>query len=1037
MVLGGLSLLLSGGAAGQDPVRSASFEADIYPIFESTCNDCHGPKVQRAQLRLDGRELAFAQRPDGAVILPGNPLESSLYQRVAGLNGLERMPFGGQLEPAQVELIRTWIEQGAVWPDGVGSSDTEISRHWAFVAPVRPGLPEVSRNDWPANPIDRFILERLETEGLLPSPEADRVTLRRRLSLDLIGLPPSIEEVDAFDTDPSPDAYREHVEKLLSSPHYGERWGRHWLDVARYADSDGFEKDKSRRVWFYRDWVIQALNSDLPYDRFIIEQLAGDLLPEATQDQIVATGFLRNSMINEEGGIDPEQFRMEAMFDRMDAIGKGILGVTIQCAQCHDHKFDPLRQEDYYRMFAFLNNSHEANVPVYTPEEQMKKAEIFGQIREIEAGLKHRHPDWDQRLARWEADVYGDQPAWTVLRPEINDISTGGQKYSVQEDGSLLAGGFSPSNLALKLTVGTEVQDITAFRLELLTDPNLPLGGPGRSLKGMGALTEFEVQAAPAGDPEKSSKIKLVRAEASLSVPERLLEPTFDDKTGRRRVTGPAEFAIDGKKETAWGIDNGPGRRNQPRQAVFVAEAPISHPQGTLLTFQLLQVHGGWNSDDNQSHNLGRFRLSLTTSPDAGADPVPARIRSILELPPRRRTALQQQLVFGYWRTTVPEWQSANDRIEDLWQQHPEGSAQLVLQERESERDTHVLMRGDFLKPEKSVAAGVPSFLHPFPEGLAENRLGFARWLVDRQSPTTARSLVNRVWQTYFGTGLVATSEDLGTQSEAASHPQLLDWLAVEFMDQGWSLKKLHRLILNSATYRQTSRMTPTLLERDPYNRLLARGPRLRVEAEIVRDITLAASGLLNPRIGGPSVFPPAPTFLFKPPASFGPKIWDVAEGEDRYRRALYTFRYRSVPYPMLQTFDAPNGDTSCVRRSRSNTPLQALTALNEPLFMEAAQALALKTLKEGGPSDLERVTFAFRRCLARRPEAEEIRELLSLLQKQTVRLAQGWISPWGIAGIDEKRKPELPEGTTPVQLAAWTTVSRLLLNLDETITKE
>ena len=1030
-------LLLPGGAAGQDPVRSAGFEADIYPIFKKVCNDCHGPKVQRAQLRLDARELAFAERPAGPVILPGNPLESSLYQRVAGLNGLERMPFGGQLEPAQVELIRTWIEQGAVWPDGVGSSDTEISRHWAFVAPVRPPLPEVSKDDWPANPIDRFILERLETEGLLPSPEADRVTLLRRLSLDLIGLPPSIEEVDAFDADPSPGAYRKQVERLLGSPHYGERWGRHWLDAARYADSDGFEKDKSRRVWFYRDWVIQALNSDLPYDRFIIEQLAGDLLPEATQDQIVATGFLRNSMINEEGGIDPEQFRMEAMFDRMDAIGKGILGVTIQCAQCHDHKFDPLRQEEYYRMFAFLNNSHEANVPVYTPEEQMKKAEIFGQIREIEADLKHRHPDWQQRLAQWEADVYGDQPAWTVLQPEIDDISSGGQKFSALEDGSLLAGGFSPSNQALKLTVSTEIQDITAFRLELLTDPNLPLGGPGRSLKGMGALTEFEVQAAPAGDPEKSSKIKLVRAEASLSVPERLLEPTFDDKSGRRRVTGPAEFAIDGKKETAWGIDNGPGRRNQPRQAVFVAEAPISHPQGTLLTFQLLQVHGGWNSDDNQSHNLGRFRLSLTTAPDPGVDPVPARVRDLLELPSRRRTALQQQLVFAYWRTTLPEWQSANDRIEELWQQHPEGSAQLVLQERESERDTHVLSRGDFLKPEKSVATGVPSFLHPFPEGLPENRLGFARWLVDRESPTTARSLVNRVWQTYFGTGLVATSEDLGTQSEAPSHPRLLDWLAVEFMDQGWSLKKLHRLILNSATYRQSSRVTPTLLERDPYNRLLARGPRLRVEAEIIRDITLAASGLLNPRIGGPSVFPPAPEFLFKPPASFGPKIWDVAEGEDRYRRALYTFRYRSVPYPMLQTFDAPNGDTSCVRRSRSNTPLQALTALNEPLFMEAAQALALKTLQEGGSSDLERVTFAFRRCLARRPEAEEIRELLSLLQKQTVRLSQGWISPWGIAGIDEKRRPELPEGATPVQLAAWTTVSRLLLNLDETITKE
>ena len=459
--------------------------------------------MQRAQLRLDARELAFADRPSGPVIQPGNPLESILYQRVAGLNGLERMPFGGQLEPAEVELIRTWIEQGAVWPDGVGGSDVEISRHWAFVAPVRPPLPEVSRNDWPANPIDRFILERLETEGLPPSPAADRVTLLRRLSLDLIGLPPSIEEVDDFLADESPGAYQKQVERLLGSPHYGERWGRHWLDAARYADSDGFEKDKSRRVWFYRDRVIQALNNDLRYDQFIIEQLAGDLLPDATQDQIVATGFLRNSMINEEGGIDPEQFRMEAMFDRMEAIGKGILGVTIQCAQCHDHKFDPLRQDEYYRMFAFLNNSHEANVAVYTPEEQMKRAEIFRQMKEIEADLKHRHPDWEQRLAQWEADVYGNQPAWTVLRPDIDDISTGGQKYSVLEDGSLLAGGYAPTHLALKLTVGTEVQDITAFRLELMTDPNLPLGGPGRSLKGMGALTDFAVEAAPADGPRE------------------------------------------------------------------------------------------------------------------------------------------------------------------------------------------------------------------------------------------------------------------------------------------------------------------------------------------------------------------------------------------------------------------------------------------------------------------------------------------------------------------------------------------------------
>ena len=1036
-VLGGLLLILPPGMAGQDPVRSVGFEAEVYPIFEKACHDCHGSKVQRAQLRLDARELVFAARPSGPVILSGNPLKSSLYQRVAGLNGLERMPFGGQLEPAEVELIRTWIEQGAIWPDGVGGTDAGSSTHWAFVAPVRPPLPAANRNDWPANPIDRFILERLEKEGLSPSPAADRVTLLRRLSLDLVGLPPTIEEVDAFEADESPDAYRKQVERLLGSPHYGERWGRHWLDAARYADSNGFEKDKSRRVWFYRDWVIKALNNDLPYDQFIIEQLAGDLLADSTQDQIVATGFLRNSMINEEGGIDPEQFRMEAMFDRMDAIGKGILGITIQCAQCHDHKYEPLTQEEYYRMFAFLNNSHEANIPVYTPGEQIKRAGIFQQIREIEADLKHRHPDWEQRLAEWEADVYGDQPGWTVLRPEIEDISAGGQKYLRLEDGSLLAQGYAATRITLKLAVQTELQNITAFRLELMTDPNLPLGGPGRSLKGMAALTEFEVEAAPADDLEKSTKLRFVRATADISVAEKPLESILGDEQGPRLITGPVEFSVDGKDETAWGLDTGPGRRNQPRQAVFAVETPVSHPNGTLLTFLLHQKHGGSNSNYNQSYSLGRFRLSLTTAPDASADPVPARVRDILELPSHRRTPLQRQIVFRYWRTTVPEWREANSRIEQLWREHPEGSAQLVLRERERTRDTHVLMRGDFLKPQEGVDPGVPAFLHPFPEGAPRNRLGFAYWLVDRQSPTTARSLVNRVWQTYFGTGLVATSEDLGTQSEAPSHPQLLDWLALEFMERGWSLKQLHRLILNSATYRQSSRVTPTLLERDPYNRLLARGSRLRVEAEIVRDITLAASGLLNPRIGGPSVFPPAPQFLFKPPASYGLKTWYEATGEDRYRRALYTFRFRSVPYPMLQTFDAPNGDSACVRRSRSNTPLQALTALNEPLFMEAAQALALKTLSEGGESDLERVTFAFRRCLARKPGPEESGELLSLLEKQTQRLAEGWISPWGIAGFDENHRPDLPPGTTPVQLAAWTTVSRVLLNLDETITKE
>jgi hypothetical protein len=468
-----------------------------------------------------------------------------------------------------------------------------------------------------------------------------------------------------------------------------------------------------------------------------------------------------------------------------------------------------------------------------------------------------------------------------------------------------------------------------------------------------------------------------------------------------------------------------------------VAEKAIANPGGSLITVYLSQKHGGWNSDDNQSHNLGRFRLSMTQTPDPVADPLPQNVREILAIPAAQRSPAQVNAVFGFWRTTVSEFRQANTLIEQLWQKHPQGSSQLALQTREDARETHLLTRGDFLKPGKAVPPGVPAFLHPMSTAGPPDRLSFAQWLVDRSSPTTARSLVNRIWQTYFGVGLVSTSEDLGRQSEPPSHPELLDWLAVELMDRGWNLKAMHRLVVSSATYRQSSRVFQALLARDPFNRLLARGPRFRVEAEVVRDIALAASGLMNPKVGGPSVYPPAPDFLFLPPVSFGPKNWYEAKDAERYRRALYTFRFRSVPYPVLQNFDAPNGDSSCVRRTRSNTPLQALTTLNEPLFLESAQALALKTLREGGITDTERLTYAFRRCVARRPTLQESAELLSLLRKQQRRLSEGWASPWDLAGFDVTKAPKIAKGSTPVQLAAWTVVSRVLLNLDETITKE
>lgn len=985
------------------------FVKDVQPVLKRSCLGCHGAAQQLGGLRLDAKAAAFQGGVSGPSIQAGHAQESPLYQRIAGLGDQARMPMGGKPLPAeQIELIRQWIDAGAEWPEAASAVVKEAKKHWSFVPPVKAPLPTVSNAAWAKGAIDAFILARLDRDGLKPSAEANRTTSLRRLSLDLTGLPPTPAEVDAFLRDKSKNAYEKQVDRLLASPHYGERWGRHWLDAARYADSDGYEKDKMRQVWFYRDWVIDALNRDLPYDRFLTEQLAGDLLPNRTQAQLVATGFLRNSMINEEGGVDPEQFRMEAMYDRMDAIGKGMLGLTIQCAQCHNHKYDPIRQEDYYRMFAFLNNTHEANVAVFTPEEQMRRANLFEQIKAIEMDLQHRTPGWRERMAKWEADV-SEKTKWEPVKPEVDDISTGGQKYLMQGDASMIASGYAPTKHRAKLTVRPQTRRVAAFRLELLNDPNLPLGGPGRSIYGTGALTEFEAELQEPG-MEKPVKLKIARASADVNLPERELDKLFWDKTDKRRVTGPIEFAIDGKDETAWNHDEGPATRNLPRKAVFVLDKPVELTSDkAVLHVYLSQKHGGWNSDDNQNHNLGRVRLSVTDDADAVADPVPMRVREILRLPAAQRSEAQQQAVFGYWRTTVPEWSEANARVRDLLASMPAGSSQLVMLAREELRPTHVLERGDFLKPKKEVTPGVPAFLNPMPDSAKGTRLDLAQWLTARNAPTTARAFVNRVWQNYFGAGIVETSEDFGRMASEPSHPELLDWMAVDFMENGWSMKRLHKQIVMSNTYRQSSTVTPELLQKDPANRLLARGPRFRVEGEIVRDIALAASGLLNKKVGGPSVFPPAPEFLFQPPASYGPKNWYEAKGEDRYRRGLYTFRYRSVPYPMLTTFDTPNGDVACVRRTRSNTPLQALTMLNEPLFLEAAEALGKRMVAEGGKTEAARIQYGFRRVLSRAATAAELAELQSFLSKQKARN----------------------------DATAYTGLARVLLNLDETITKE
>ncbi len=1073
-----VSMLEATGADQLPPpaARKVDYAKDIEPIFSAHCYDCHGPKKRESALHLDTRTGAMkgGESYGDKAIVRGDSAQSVLVQAVAHTHPELKMPKKGErLTPEQVGLLRAWIDQGAEWGESsaTAAAKKDPKEHWAFKPPVRPVVPRIKNSKFKIqNPIDAFVLEKLQKERLKPSPEADKVVLLRRLYLDLIGLPPTIQEVDAFLADKSSEAWAKVVEQLLASPHYGERWGRHWLDAARYADSDGYEKDMSREMWPYRDYVVSAFNRDLPYDQFIIEQLAGDELPNATQDQVVATGFLRNSMVNMEGAIDPEQFRMEAMFDRMDALGKSVLGLTIQCAQCHNHKYDPTTQEEYYRLFAFLNNDHEARPVVYSPEQQMQIAKLRREMEEIEEDLKHRAPDWETRSAAWEDSVRHGQPEWTVLTG-LEQEGDKAQRYELLKDGSLLAMGYAPTKFTQWFRVTNDLSDVAGFRLELLNDPSLPYGGPGRAFNGTCALSEFNVEVTDLKAPTNKVKMKWASASADVEQPERKLEGNYDDKSTNARTTGPIQFAIDGDDKTAWGINIGPGRRNQERKAVFSAEKPAGYGSNTYWRIGLNQNHGGWNSDDHMNNNLGRFRLSTTkASGELKADPLPKKVRDILtSLPRDRRSRVQTATVFSYWRTTVPEWKEANARIEKLWQEWPDGATSMTL-EAGKDRMTTVLKRGDWLKPTQPVATGTPAFLHPLRKDADSSRLTLARWLADKKSPTTARVFVNRVWQAYFGVGIVNTSEDFGMQADAPSHPELLDWLACEFMEPTllvesrselrvesrksgggadslnsqhkilstpWSIKHLHRLIVHSATYKQSSKVSPELFARDPYNRLLARGPRFRVEGEIVRDIALAASGLLNPKVGGRAVMPPAPEFLFQPPASYAPFPWKNEEGDEKYRRGLYTFRRRSTPYPALQTFDVPNADFSCVKRQRSNSPLQALVSLNEPIFVECAQALARKTLADGGRSDGERVSYAFRRVLSRAPDEVERKELLALLEKEKHRIADGWLNASEVSTGKSEIPKDLPAGVSPAQLAAYTVVSRVLLNLDETITKE
>lgn len=1023
-------------AAAQLPpaaTRPIDFKKDVQPILSGRCYDCHGPKKQQAELRWDAKSSAL-RTGDNPIIVPGKSAESLMIQLVAGLKGEDSiMPAKGErLTPEQIGILRAWIDQGANWPDDASVALKDPKDHWAFKSPVRPKVPTIGKH---SNPIDSFVADRLQKENLKFSPEADRVTLIRRVKLDLLGLPPTPAEVDEFLADKSPRAYEQLVEKFLASPHYGERWGRHWLDAARYADSNGFEKDAPRSIWPYRDWVINAINRDLPFDQFTIEQLAGDLLPNASQEQKVATGFLRNSMLNQEGGIEPEQFRTEAMIDRVDAVGRAWLGLTIACAQCHNHKFDPISQREYFQIYSFLNSDNEPFLEVPTAEQQKKRDELRARIRAAEDRAMKSFTNLNERMAEWEKDVADAAGDWSVLDPtEFHNFAT---KYEELPDHSLLAGGDVKPGAVTRVWVDNPATNITGFRLEVLTHPNLPYGGPGLVQKGGWFLKEFTCEVYALTNATVTNQVKFRRALASAEAPGFSISNVIDGKT----------------EKGGWTASTLPVLKNAEQRAVFECAEPIpTFAGGTRLQVTLYQKHQSGDAHNGvidketglDSHTFGRFRLSTTTKEGPlEVDPFTPEQRKLLAIEREKRTPAQQRELFNVFRHATPSLAKMNAEIDSRWTNWVYVPTTLALSERTEPRTTRVFRRGDWQRLGDEVSADVPKVLHGFPADAPRNRLGFAKWIVDDRSPTTARVIVNRVWQTYFGQGLFTSPEDIGTRCETPSHPELLDWLATEFMHPtvaasresaaNWSLKHLHRLILTSATYKQSSRVTPDLLAKDAYNRLLARAPRFRVESEIIQDIALSAGGLLNPKIGGPSVRPPIPSSVAD--TVYGGFSWPESTGEDRYRRGMYTFWKRALPFPSMLAFDAPTGDASCTRRTRSNTPLQALTTLNEKTYVQAAQAMGLRVYREGGKDDRSRATYAFRLATGRAPTDRELKSLLAFYDEQ-YRYFDDDRSSDAIK-VGTLSATNLPADVNFHKVAAWAMVSRAILNLDETITKE
>jgi hypothetical protein len=1021
-------------AASPDPqappplMPAVDFVKDVQPILEKHCYECHGTKKVKGRLRLHSPAFIAKGGENGPVIVAGDPEHSLMMRRVLGLDGEDRMPLDADpLNDGELATLRGWIAAGAALPAAAQTTGTaaDTAEHWAYLKPVRPPLPDVSRQAWVRTPIDRFVLARLDKEQLTPSPEADRHTLLRRVTLDLTGLPPTLEEIDAFLADAAPGAYERAVDRLLASPRYGERWARPWLDLARYADTNGYEKDKRRDMWKYRDWVIDALNADMPFDRFTIEQVAGDMLPDATEAQRIASGFHRNAMTNEEGGVDPDESMYEVLVDRVNTTATVWLGTTLACAQCHNHKYDPFSQKDYFRLLAFFANPayetqvsgdgtrfYEAKLDLASAEQASKRKAVQTEIKRLEAVLAETTPELARQQRAWEADIRAAEGAWTALPPR-DASATNGVRLTPQPDGSLLASGPNAELTIYTVTFETKAEGLTGLRLEALPDASLPRGGPGRDAYGHFRVTGLSVSIAPlSGGRESPLAIETIRVDDAASS----FEPM--DLLG-----GGASGGGRGKRG-AWGINALREKTRLPRRAVLQAARPFGFAGGTRITLQIAQ------EDGSIGQGVGRFRVAVT----AAADPLigatlPPLLRPVVLRDATTRAAGHADDVAAHFRQTTPSLKPTREALKaarkalvDL--QLP---STLVMQDRPGfERPSYELReRGAFMARGERMYARTPLALPPMKDSLPPNRLGLARWLVDRDNPLVARVQVNRLWEQLFGRGLVETSEDFGTQGQPPSHPELLDWLAVELIDRGWSQKTLLRTIVTSATYRQSSVVAAALAERDPYNRLFARGPRFRLEAEMIRDGELAASGLLSGKMHGPSVFPAQPEGIWNMP--YNEDRWVESEGEDRHRRSLYTFLRRTSPYPMHMTFDATSREYCAARRVRTNTPLQALTLLNDRASFDAARALAARLASV--PAAAARATRAFRLVVARDPKPAELARLLAYVDAERTQFARRPAAARSVA-------PAPVAGQSAADAAAWTLAASVLLNLDETVTK-